>query len=277
MRKLIILLVALTLPQMCTAWDGLAVGTGPESSSSYQLVHEYDLLFRARAPEFGVGLVPQSQADFSTAKAELLANRLDLAILPLSMVDGIQIQVLAVLWDVVILPFRLHPGGTAMDLGPNPIFVSTSSNVFQSPGLSGLTRLGKEPWSAQLSTGDEGDYLYEILGNPRVVKGLIGREIYPQDLGPNLSQMLQSKVSWLEPTQYSYKLQHSSLGYTLVLAARADLNLEAGNQLYRLLLNPPRQSWGTQYLVQQLAVGKTTLLPEKLRHKAISYVKTGQK
>ena len=278
MRSILFLLLCLILPASAQSWNGLSVGTGPVNSSSYQLIQNLDPLFRNQMPSLGLGLLPRSQPNFEVALAELKAGRLDLAILPLKMIQPEEVQVLSVLWKVSLIPFRLEAQKKEVELDDGPLYATPHSSILETAGLTEVQPLDAGTLAEQIQNEENGVYLFEVIGHPRVIKGMIGHEIYPQNLSPPFVEQLKSKVPWLEEFGFSYKLKHSGVGFTLVLAARADLDLELGNQLYRFLLYPPKTHWPKPYLMKRLLVKKTVgLEPVELQHKAISYVKPDEK
>lgn len=268
-RFLALLILALLPATPLFAWNGLTVGTGGRASASHDLVEELDRFFRHRAPELGTALVPRPSLDFAERARELAAGRLDLAILPLGLVETGQskVKVLAYLWEVVLVPFAPHAGDQPVGLD-DPLWGLENGAVLAQAGLENTQLVDSASFAEAFLDGEPGVFLAEVVGHPRILRGFLGAEIHPRDLSPALSQKLQSKLPWLNASTFRYQHNHRSLGYPMVLAARTDLDLETLGKLFGLLRNLPQDLWPDPYITGHLAVKRTSSLPPSMRHPA---------
>jgi len=272
--KTILLLCCLLWASPAWCLDSLAIGTGIESSATYRLTKQLSPLWQTHSKNTNLTLGASPQPSYRRAKAELLAGRLDLAFLPLNMTHGRSLRILAVVWDIYLIPFRLDDDSSPFQWGGTSVFLDQTDGVFDSgtfaPELVGLP---SSEFRQQVTNGEPGNYLKETVASFTGLQSFLGHKIYPAELDSTFAHKLKANLPWLQNRKFRLGQQYQTVGYTLVLAAREDLDLELGHSLYEFLCRPPKTIWGSSQWTRSLLADTTEKQSPALLHPAIFYQK----
>ncbi|MDH5559879.1 MAG: hypothetical protein OEY59_03400 [Deltaproteobacteria bacterium] len=272
--------VIFSFPSKGYSDEMISVSTGGKNSLSWSFVEELSKRWQWNFPQKEEMFQPAFKSDFKERLVDLSKNYCKFAIAPLGFIPSEEmlespIRLVAVLWEVYLIPFSATFNQRNVGLQhPGPWYLPEGAVILEdyfqtSPEETNRLNFVKADGIQEFLDGfEEGVFFYEAIGSTKNVERMIGKKLFYLGLDEKFIEEIDKKNPWIEKYKFRDPRRNllETVSYKMALYVNFTVEPEMIKELLKMLKSSPKTILPAPIIFDYLMISQTKKVERSLLH-----------